>query len=288
MRQRFARVLPVARRGGDPDPETAPGGAIGARAGQDAAVRRSRSHHRLRRQHAAAGLHQRNPDQPNLEQGFYSAAGQPGLALALSRARALSRPREGGTHNHQFRFCEGWSRSECNNTHRWLWAPAFARATNQVECAMMARPTFSSSLFAPRNDGVDGPRTASMCQTGDVDSTRRREPSMGEISMIGLDLAKNVFQVHGVDASGAVVVRRQLRRGQVEKFFAQLPACTVGLEACGSAHHWARVIGRYGHQVRLMPPAYVKPYVKRNKNDGRDAEAICEAVNRPPMRFVPV
>src|SRR5260370_9226116 len=143
-------------------------------------------------------------------------------------------------------------------------------------------------LRCARNDGVDGPRTASMCQTGDVDSTRRREPSMGEISMIGLDLAKNVFQVHGVDASGAVVVRRQLRRGQVEKFFAQLPACTVGLEACGSAHHWARVIGRSGHQVRLMPPAYVKPYVKRNKNDGRDAEAICEAVNRPTMRFVPV
>src|SRR5260221_8222570 len=127
-----------------------------------------------------------------------------------------------------------------------------------------------------------------MCQTGDVDSTRRREPSMGEISMIGLDLAKNVFQVHGVDASGAVVVRRQLRRGQVEKFFAQLPACTVGLEACGSAHHWARVIGRYGHQVRLMHPGYVKAYVKRNKNDGRDAEAICEAVGRPNMRFVAV
>ena len=111
---------------------------------------------------------------------------------------------------------------------------------------------------------------------------------MGEISMIGLDLAKNVFQVHGIDASGGVVLRRQLRRGAVEKFFAQLPPCTVGVEACGSAHHWARVIGRYGHQVRLMPPAYVKPYVKRNKNDGRDAEAICEAVGRPTMRFVPV
>src|ERR1700732_330512 len=111
---------------------------------------------------------------------------------------------------------------------------------------------------------------------------------MDKISMIGLDLAKNVFQIHGVDASGAVVVRRQLRRGAVEKFFAQLPPCTVGVEACGSAHHWARVIGRYGHQVRLMPPAYVKPYVKRNKNDGRDAEAICEAVGRPTMRFVPV
>jgi transposase len=111
---------------------------------------------------------------------------------------------------------------------------------------------------------------------------------MSEISMIGLDLAKNVFQVHAVAASGGVVLRRQLRRGAVEKFFAQLPPCTVGMEACGSAHHWARVIGRYGHQVRLMPPAYVKPYVKRNKNDGRDAEAICEAVGRPTMRFVPV
>ena len=111
---------------------------------------------------------------------------------------------------------------------------------------------------------------------------------MGEISMIGLDLAKNVFQVHGIDASGGVVVRRQLRRGAVEKFFAQLPPCLVGMEACGSAHDWARVIGRYGHEVRLMPPAYVKPYLKRNKNDGRDAEAICEAVGRPTMRFVAV
>src|ERR1700730_18151287 len=111
---------------------------------------------------------------------------------------------------------------------------------------------------------------------------------MGEISTIGLDLAKNVFQVHGVDASGGVVFRRQLRRGAVEKFFAQLPPCTVGVEACGSAHHWGRVIGRYGHQVRLMPPAYVKPYVKRNKNDGRDAEAICAAVSRPTTRFGPV
>lgn len=109
---------------------------------------------------------------------------------------------------------------------------------------------------------------------------------MSEISMIGLDLAKNVFQVHGIDASGKVVLRRQLRRGAVEKFFAQLAPCLVGMEACGSAHHWARVIGRAGHEVRLMPPAYVKPYVKRNKNDGRDAEAICEAVGRPTMRFV--
>src|SRR3981081_1705119 len=113
-------------------------------------------------------------------------------------------------------------------------------------------------------------------------------PPMSEISIVGLDLAKNVFQVHAVDGSGKEVLRRQLRRGAVEKFFAQLSPCTVGIEACGSAHHWARVIGRYGHQVRLMPPAYVKPYVKRNKNDGRDSEGICEAVGRPTMRFVPV
>jgi transposase len=106
--------------------------------------------------------------------------------------------------------------------------------------------------------------------------------------MIGLDIAKNVFHVHSVDGSGTPVLRRQLKRGQVEKFFAALPATLVGLEACGSAHHWARVIGRYGHQVRLMPPGYVKPYVKRNKNDGRDAEAICEALGRPTMRFVAV
>ena len=111
---------------------------------------------------------------------------------------------------------------------------------------------------------------------------------MAEISMIGLDVAKNVFQVHGVDASGAVVLRRQLRRSQVEKFFAGLPPCIVGLEACGSAHHWGRVFGSYGHRVRLMPPTYVKAYVKRNKNDGRDAEGVCEAVSRPTMRFVPV
>ena len=111
---------------------------------------------------------------------------------------------------------------------------------------------------------------------------------MTKISTIGLDLAKNVFQVHGVDATGRVVLRRQLRRGGLEKFFAELPPCLVGMEACGSAHHWARVIGSYGHDVRLMPPAYVKAYVKRNKNDSRDAEAICEAVTRPTMRFVPV
>jgi transposase len=114
------------------------------------------------------------------------------------------------------------------------------------------------------------------------------EPSMGEITTIGLDLAKHVFQVHGVDAEGSTVLRKQLRRSQVVSFFSRLPRCLVGMEACATAHHWARELGALGHEVRLMPAQYVKAYVKRNKNDAADAEAICEAVMRPTMRFVAV
>lgn len=109
---------------------------------------------------------------------------------------------------------------------------------------------------------------------------------MGDVITIGVDLAKSVFQVHGVDAEGTVVVRRQLRRRQVLPFFEELPPCLVGMEACASAHHWGREIERLGHRVRLMPPRYVKAYVKTQKNDAADAEAICEAVTRPTMRFV--
>ena len=111
---------------------------------------------------------------------------------------------------------------------------------------------------------------------------------MNEVITIGVDLAKNVFQVHGVDAEGAVLIRRQLRRRQVLPFFEKQPPCLIGMEACATAHHWAREITALGHEVRLMPPRYVKPYVKRNKNDAADAEAICEAVTRPTMRFVAV
>ena len=110
---------------------------------------------------------------------------------------------------------------------------------------------------------------------------------MQSISTIGLDIAKSVFQVHGVDAAGQVVLRRQLRRRYVLAFFQKLPPCLVGIEACASSHHWSRELQALGHTVRLMPPAYVKPYVKRQKNDVTDAEAICEAVTRPNMRFVP-
>src|SRR5665811_1063719 len=110
---------------------------------------------------------------------------------------------------------------------------------------------------------------------------------MQEITTIGLDIAKSVFQVHGIGASGAVIVRRQLRRSQVLPFFRKPPGCVIGIEACATAHHWARELEKLGHEVRLMPPRYVKPYVKRNKNDAADAEAICEAVQRPTMRFGP-
>lgn len=109
-----------------------------------------------------------------------------------------------------------------------------------------------------------------------------------EITTIGMDLAKNVFQVHGVDGRGKVVLRKQLRRDQMAPFFANLSVCLVGMEACGSAHHWARKLQAMGHTVKLMAPQFVKPYVKSNKNDAADAEAICEAVGRPSMRFVPI
>lgn len=105
---------------------------------------------------------------------------------------------------------------------------------------------------------------------------------------IGLDLGKSVFQVHGVDGGGAVVVQRRLTRGKLLAFFAKQPPCLVGIEACAAAHHWGREIRKLGHRVRLMPPRYVKPYVKRQKNDAADAEAICEAVTRPSMRFVEI
>ena len=109
-----------------------------------------------------------------------------------------------------------------------------------------------------------------------------------QVTTIGLDIAKSVFQVHGVDARGRVVLRKRLARGRVLAFFANLPRCLIGLEACGGAHYWARELSRLGHEVRLMPPQYVKAYVKTNKHDAADAEACCEAVQRPGMRFVPV
>jgi transposase len=140
-------------------------------------------------------------------------------------------------------------------------------------------------------DEVDGSRSRHLGAQG-VKAVRRSrakwEPSAMQIITIGLDLAKSVFQIHGVDATGQVAVRKSLRRSQMLPFFAKLPPCLVGIEACGTSHHWARELIKLGHEVRLMPPAYVKPYVKRGKTDAADAEAVCEAVTRPTMRFVPV
>ena len=109
-----------------------------------------------------------------------------------------------------------------------------------------------------------------------------------KITTVGINLAKNVFQVHGVDERGKAVLRKQLRRAQVAVFFANLPPCVIGMEACAGAHHWSRMLTRFGHTVRLMASQFVKPYVKTNKNDAADAEAICEAVGRANMRFVPI
>jgi transposase len=109
-----------------------------------------------------------------------------------------------------------------------------------------------------------------------------------DIALVGLDIAKSVFQVHAADRAGRVVLRRRLRRDEVEPFFLALPTCRIGLEACPGAHHWGRRLRRIGHEVRLLPAQYVRPYVKTNKNDAADAEAICEAMTRPSMRFVPL
>lgn len=109
----------------------------------------------------------------------------------------------------------------------------------------------------------------------------------GDIKVLGIDLAKQTFQLHGIDASGKAVMRKKLTRAKLVAFIAQLPPCLIGLEACGGAHHWVRVFKQFGHTVKMMAPQFVKPYVKSNKHDAADAEAICEAVQRPSMRFVP-
>src|SRR5260370_21642605 len=138
-----------------------------------------------------------------------------------------------------------------------------------------------------QRSGLTPPRRP-WCARVVVFVTTEQEASVAEISTIGWGLAKHVFQAHGADASGKVVFRKRLRREKVLEFFAGKPACVVAMEACSSAHHWARELTRLGHIVRLIPPAYVKPFVKRQKNDAADAEAICEAAQRPTMRFVAV
>lgn len=132
------------------------------------------------------------------------------------------------------------------------------------------------------------PEPASECQCGDATSPQTRRGDRNEHYDIGIDLARNVIQVHGVERSGKSVLKKAFKREQVVGYFANLTPCLIGMEACGSAHYWARKLQGLGHTVRLMAPQFVKPYVKTNKNDAADAEATCEAVSRPNMRFVPI
>jgi len=128
-----------------------------------------------------------------------------------------------------------------------------------------------------------------MCQSGGANRPLEQTgASEIKVTTLGIDLAKNVFQLHSVNEYGKTVIKKQIRRDQMAEFFANLPACLIGMEACGSAHHWASKLEGFGHTVKLMAPQFVKPYVKTNKNDAADAEAICEAVARPNMRFVPI
>jgi transposase len=127
-----------------------------------------------------------------------------------------------------------------------------------------------------------------MCHIGCCYTDPRREPSMKEIATVGLDLAKNVFRVYAVCTAGAVIVRRQLWRSQLLLFFSRLHPCLIGMEACAGAYYWGRELAKFGHEVRLIPPSYVKPFVKRGKTDAADTEAICTAVTQPTMRFVPI
>src|SRR5215207_5630698 len=162
----------------------------------------------------------------------------------------------------------------------------FALETVSVSMSRMMSLTEGERSFrATSPDGMDAPDGLSVprwwCRP-------LEEASVGQANTIGLDIAKRFFQAHGADASGRVVFRKRLVRAKVLEFFAAQPPCTVAMEACAGAHHWARELGKLGHTVRLIPPAYVKPYVKRQKNDMADAEAICEAAQRPSMRFVPV
>src|SRR4051794_3439614 len=136
--------------------------------------------------------------------------------------------------------------------------------------------------------GVDGPRRHRACQTEVVADLRQRRPSVEQISRIGMDTSKHIFQLHGVNAAEEPILRKKLRRKEMFAFFEKLAPTVIAIEACGASHHCARLLQSFGHTVKLIAPQLVKPYIKRGKNDAADAEALCEAMSRPTMRFVPV
>src|SRR6266571_3121217 len=143
-------------------------------------------------------------------------------------------------------------------------------------------PTAASSV------GVDGPRRHRACQNEVVADLRQRRPSVDQISRIGMDTSKHIFQLHGVNTAEEPVLRKKLRRKEMFAFLEKLAPTVIAIEACGASHHCARLLQSFGHSVKLIAPQLVKPYIKRGKNDAADAEALCEAMSRPTMRFVPV
>src|SRR3954465_2278733 len=182
-------------------------------------------------------------------------------------------------------FLLGLHRGQLVRAHVPSWCP---RHGVDAGCSQRAGPpgqlTTRSYQTPAEGTGVDAPGGRGVPEWGCCRPLE--EASMNQVSTVGLDLAKYIFQLHGADSAGVVVFRKRLRRGQLLAFLATLPPCTVAMEACGSAHYWGRDIAKLGHTVRLIAPAYVKPFVKRQKNDMADAEAICEAAQRPTMRFV--
>jgi transposase len=166
----------------------------------------------------------------------------------------------------------------------------FDRPRNVFVAAFIGSPSMNLVVGADQWDGRPHLSGIAMCQSVGVFTNPLEQTGASDmkVTTLGIDLAKNVFQVHGIDQHGKEMLKKQLKRAQMVPFFINLPPCLIGMEACGSAHHWARKLQAMGHTVRLMAPQFVKPYVKTNKNDAADAEAICEAVGRPNMRFVPV
>ena len=176
--------------------------------------------------------------------------------------------------------------SQCDERSQSLLGKAVAEPRKWVAWRCSRQPCARRRHWDRGGERRGGrPLTASRCQSGGAED-HSKEASVGEVTTIGLDLAKSIFQAHGADAAGEVVFRRKLRRDQMLSFFAGQPHCLVAMEACSGAHHWARELGALGHEVRLIPPSYVKPFVKRPKNDMADVEAISEAALHPTMRFV--
>src|SRR5215213_9679373 len=181
-------------------------------------------------------------------------------------------------------------RSSCAAAGSLRMSTCFMPLTWSHPACLQDRPGRINNLADQTSWRVQGgrPPTASVCHGAGCRDLRRELPTMS-ITMIGLDVAKSVFQLHGIDASGKVQLKRKLRRSELIPFFEGQPRCTVVMEACGAAHHWARVLGGLGHGVRLIAPEAVRPFVKRGKkNDAADAAAVCAAASRPDARFVPV